>query len=245
VISTEIQLERLSNRLSELEAERRASHAILVSFLTYAGIETVYPTSAIQRVPVNQDLEQWIATAHAMNPDLQRWALQIQRDLQKQRLADLQRYPDLQLGTQYGFMTAEDALSPVADGLDNLSFSVGLTLPVWKNKIDSGVREARADRTASSQSLQAEELTIDGNIEAILASIDALEQQRTRFSESILPRAEQAVEIGLSEYRVGKTTFVQMITNYRDRLEVQLEIIRLEAALAKRFAQLQRLSGSI
>ncbi len=79
----------------------------------------------------------------------------------------------------------------------------------------------------------------------LLAEIDSLDQQRTVYTERIIPRAEQAVEIATSEYTVSKTTFIQLTDNYRDLLAFQFQVIQIEVSLASRIAQLERTVGFI
>lgn len=109
-----------------------------------------------------------------------------------------------------------------------ISFSVGLTLPVWRNKIRGGIDEAFAMRTNSAQLRQSEQLTIEGRLRHLLAEIDSLGQQRTHYADRILPRSEQALKIAMSEYTVNKTTFVQLTENYQELLLLQSQIARLE-----------------
>ena len=86
-------------------------------------------------------------------------------------------------------------------------------------------------------------MTIAGKLRRLLSEIDALDQQRLLYQERIVPRAQQALDIALSEYVVGKTNFVQLADNYSELLRYRLQVVKLEATLASRLAQLQRTVG--
>lgn len=243
ILNAEIERERLQQQLLELASQRAAAEAELAAQLQQPQslVIAVDEVLALDDLPTQLDL--LIAEAERCNPELRGLAFQIQRDIQKQRLANLQRLPDFQLGTQYGFMTRNNALSPVADGNDMLNFTVGMTLPVWGNKIRGGINEAAAEKVSTANLRHSERLTIEGRLRRLLAEIDALDQQRELYNERIIPRSQQALQISLAEYTVGKTSFVQLTDNYRELLLFQLQVVRIESSLAGHLAQLQRTVG--
>ncbi len=243
VLNAEIQRERLRQQLLELASGRAAAEAELAAYLQQPQTFSIQTEVALDLDNLPTQLDALVTLAEQCNPELKGIGFQIQRDLQKQRLANLQRYSDFQLGAQYGFMTRNQALSPVADGIDNISFSVGMTLPIYRNKIQGGINEAAANRASTARLRQSEQLTIEGRLRRLLSEIDALDQQRTLYRERIIPRADQALEIALSEYTVGKTTFVQLTDNYTELLMYELQVVKLESTLASRLAQLERTVG--
>ena len=243
VVNAEIQRERLTQQQLELLSQRAAAQAELAALLQQPQslVLNVDPELSLAQLPAR--LDELVALAEQCNPELRGLGFQIQRDIQKQRLAKLQRYSDLQFSGGYDFMTTGAAISPVADGVDNISFGVGFTLPIYRNKINAGISESAAEIANSAQLREAEQLSIAGRLRRLLSEIDALDQQRTLYAERIVPRAEQALEIALSEYTVGKTTFVQLTDNYTELLMYRLQVAKLESTLAARLAQLQRTVG--
>ncbi|MEO8272015.1 MAG: TolC family protein, partial [Aureliella sp.] len=243
VINAEIERERLSRQQFELEGQSQAAQADLAALLQQPQSLSITTDADLPFVNLPTRLDELVALAEQCNPELRGLGFEIQRDIQKRRLADLQRYSDFQFGAGYDFMTTSQALSPVADGVDNISFGVGMTLPVWREKIRAGVAESSAQVASSARLRDAEKLSIAGRLRRLLAEIDSLDQQRTVYTERILPRAEQAVKIATSEYTVSKTSFVQLTDNYRELLGFQFQVIQIEASLASRLAQLERTVG--
>ncbi len=243
VVNAEIQRERLTQQQLELLSQRAAAQAELAALLQQPQnlVVTVDPELSLVQLPAR--LDELVALAEQCNPELRGLGFQIQRDIQKQRLAKLQRYSDFQFGGGYDFMTTGAAISPVADGVDNISFGVGFTLPIYRNKINAGISESAAEIANSARLREAEQLSIAGRLRRLLSEIDALDQQRTLYAERIIPRAEQALAIALSEYTVGKTMFVQLTDNYTELLMYRLQVAKLESTLAARLAQLQRTVG--
>ncbi len=144
VLNAEIERERLQQQLLESASQRAAAQADIAALLQQPQYMVVITENSLPIEELPTQLECLISQAEQCNPELRGLGILIQRDLQKQRLANLQRYSDFQFGTQYGFMSRGGAISPVADGVDNISFSVGMTLPVYREKIRAGIREAAA-----------------------------------------------------------------------------------------------------
>ncbi len=243
VINAELQRERLTQQQLELLSKRAASQAELAALMQHPQslVVTVEPELSTTQLPAR--LDELVGLAEQCNPELRGLGFQIQRNIQRQRLASLQRYSDLQFSGGYDFMTKGAAISPVADGVDNISFGVGFSLPIYRNKINAGISESIAELANSARLREAEQLSIAGRLRRLLSEIDALDQQRTLYIERIIPRAVQALQISLTEYTVGKTTFVQLTDNYTELLMYRLQVAKLESTLASRVAQLQRTVG--
>ncbi len=243
VIRAELEKEKLEQQLLDLNQQKAVAQADLAALIQMPTLTDVNTDSNLPVQDIPSQLESLIQQAEQCNPALRGLAWQIQRDIEKQRLACLQKYPDIRLGTQYGMMSSGGSISPVADGNDMISFSVGVNLPVWRQKIQAGVNEAVSQKISSTQQFDAEHLSIEGKLRRLLAEAQSFDAQRNLFVDRITPKAEQALNVSMSEYTVGKTTFVQLIDNYTEVLMFQLQTARLEATLAGSLARIERTVG--
>ncbi len=243
VIRAELEVEKRNQQLLELDKQREVALADLATQVQQPLDFSIETMNELLVNDIPTQLETLLSTAKTCNPTLQSLAWQIQRDLQKQRLATLQKYPDLTYGVQYGMMTKSQAISPVADGIDNISFTVGTTLPIWKKKIQAGIGQAASEGCSSVQLHQSEWNTIAGRLRRLVQQAQSLDQQRSLYVERIIPRAEQALGISQSEYTVGKSSFIQLIDNFGEVLMFRIEVARIEATLAGVFAQIERTVG--
>ena len=243
VIRAELEVEKRDQQLLELDKQREVAQADLATLVQQPLAFSIETENDLQVNDIPTQLDTLLSNAKQCNPTLQSLAWQIQRDLQKQRLATLQKYPDLTYGVQYGMMSSSEAVSPVADGVDNISFSVGTTLPIWKKKIQAGICQAASERNSSAQLHQSEWNSIAGRLRRLVQQAQSLDKQRSLYVERIVPRAEQAFEISQSEYTVGKISFIQLIDNFGEVLTFRVEIARIEASLAGTLAQIERTVG--
>ena len=141
----QLEADRLDDQVVTLTKQKEVAQADLAA-LVQRPLELIpEATTELDLSNVPAQLDELLALAEQCNPELRAIAWEIQRDRQKQKLAGLQKYPDLQFGVNYAIIDDNTrVLSPVANGHDNISFTVGTTLPIWHEKINAGIREACA-----------------------------------------------------------------------------------------------------
>lgn len=243
VLRAELEGDRLEDELVQLRRQREVAQADLGALLQQPLELAPEPVRELHLPDDAGQLDQLIDAALACNPELRELAWQIARDRERERLAYLQRYPDLQFGFGWGAMTTDDALSPVADGRDNLNLSLGVSLPIWREKINAGIREAAANRAATSRLREAEEDVIYGNIRRLLAEAEGLYQQIELYRTRIIPRTERTLQLATADYRGERADFFSLIDIYQELLVYQVQIARMEASLAGTLARLDRAVG--
>ena len=67
----------------------------------------------------------------------------------------------------------------------------------------------------------------------------------TLFSEDILPKARQTLEVSSQAYNTGEVDFLQLVDNWRELLRFEVSYLRLEASLGQSLAELERVIGGI
>ena len=81
------------------------------------------------------------------------------------------------------------------------------------------------------------------DVKSLFAQAKSQQEMARLFSESIIPKTQQALEVAIREYQVGTTEFVQMIDNWRELLRLQIMHQQLEAQLRQSMASLERVVG--
>jgi outer membrane protein TolC len=244
VLRAQLETDRLDDQLIVLVKQKKQAQADL-------GALVQQPVSLIPEAQydlglrdIPQHLDNLLALAEQCSPELRTIAWEIQRDRQKQRLACLQQYPDLQFGLNYSIISDDDdVISPVANGHDNISFTVGVTLPIWREKINAGIREAAHRSTSSTQRLDAERDVIYGRLRRLVAQADSLVEQEGIYEERIIPRSEDTLRLSMADYRGKRTDFFALIETYRELLMFETQLARIEATLAGTIAQIERTVG--
>lgn len=244
VLRAQLEDDRLQDQLLTLRRQKEQAQADLAALVQQPASLIPEATDQLNLTNVPEQLDSLLQLAEQCSPELRSIAWEIQRDRQKQKLACLQKYPDLQLGLNYAIISDDiNAISPVANGHDNISFTLGTTLPIWREKIDAGIREAAHRTSSSTERLQAERDAIQGKLRRLLAQADALVEQHKIYTERIIPRTEDTLKLSIADYRGKRTDFYTLIETYRELLMFETQLARLESTLAGTLAQIERTVG--
>lgn len=201
------------------------------------------PLAAPQDAAAPDRLEELIAQATSLRPDLKSAIASIERDRVLVALAEKKGKPDVTVGLVYQLMTREDALSPIADGNDNIGFMVGFNLPIYRGKIAAGVEEARHQAASSAQSFEDRFDQAAAEVAGRYYWARTARETRDLLRDSVLPKAERALEAAFNDYQASRGDLFILNSVTRDVLRTKLEILRQEAELAKALAALEQAVG--
>lgn len=244
VLRARLETDRLDEQLIALRKQKQVAQADLAALLQQPVDLLPEASDELDVTDTPQQIETLIALAEQCNPKLRGLAWEIQRDRDKQRLACLQQYPDFNVGLNWGLISdGHNALSPVANGNDNLSIRFGTTLPIWREKINAGIREASHRTSSTTRRLAAERDELYGKIRRLIVQADALVEQRDMYQDRIIPRTEETLKLSIADYRGKRTDFFTLIETYRELLMFETQLARIDATLAGTLAQLDRAVG--
>jgi outer membrane protein TolC len=188
-------------------------------------------------------LDGLIELAEACNPTLRGLAQEVARDRQRLRAACLEDRPDLQFGIQWGLISDEQAISPVADGHDTIGWTVSTTLPIWRAKNTAVARAAEHRLQSTAETLASARDGVRGEIRRLVFDAEQLRSRLGLFREQILPRTRETLELTIADYRSEEVNFNTVVETYREVLMFETQVAELEAALATTMARLQRAVG--
>jgi len=244
VLRAQLETDRLDEKLIGLRKQKQVAQADLATLLQQPVSLLPEASNELGITDTPQQIDSLIAQAEQCNPKLRGLAWEIQRDRDKERLACLQQYPDFSVGLNWGIISdGHDVISPVANGNDNLSISFGTTLPIWRDKINAGIREAAHRRSSTTRRLEAERDELYGKIRRLIVQADALVEQRNIYENRIIPRTEDTLKLSIADYRGKRTDFFTLIETYRELLMFETQLARIDATLAGTIAQLDRTVG--
>ena len=122
-----------------------------------------------------------------------------------QRLARLDYVPDLTLGATW-IDTASAGISPVANGQDAVLLTAGVNLPIYRKRLDSGVRSAEASAVATARDYDAlRDATLE-QVADLFAKARSQQDLLMLFREDILPTARQTLEVSNRTIPWGRST---------------------------------------
>ena len=127
------------------------------------------------------------------------------------------------------------------------SVSAGITLPFapWSiAKSDSRVQEADLGVKKANESYLASKNMVLGNIVQLNAKILGLKKQLDSYSHTIIPTAQQSLNVSLSLYQSGKTDFLMLIDAFRSLTDFRMEYYELRMQFEQSIASLEQMVGT-
>jgi cobalt-zinc-cadmium efflux system outer membrane protein len=244
VLRSEVEVSMMDEKLLRLEQQKQSLWIQLNALLnrpsnaTEQNIEVLsHPGSVLKLEIAKLD-----SLANQNNPLLLAWYGMVQQSEQKLRLAKKDYLPDFNLGVEY---TQRDALMPNMEGVDFLSGSVSISLPIffWK-KQNKQVEEYKLNEVSVSNSYENFCRQLQGELENKLNEFDRNIQLLTLYQQGILIQASQSVQSALAAYQVDKVDFLTLVNNQMSLFNYELDYYRILSDYYKNIAELEALVGT-
>ena len=242
VLRARIEQTQVKNRLISLERQLRQTQADLAKDLhtsPQADLKAKPPES--ESAP--KEIDCLYEAAVRCRPELQERLHAIVRDQRVMELAKLNYYPDFNVGIGWQDITRNNALAGVANGNDNLAFTVGVTIPIWRDKLRAGVRESEHRMVATARRYDSERDDTFRRIRRLIVQARSLESQIELLEEGIIPDSKSTVTLLFAKYQVAKVDIQDVIDNFTRLLNFEIQLVRLKANLGQTLASLERVIG--
>ncbi|MHC4225600.1 MAG: TolC family protein [Planctomycetota bacterium] len=162
---------------------------------------------------------------------------------QAKRLADLARVPDFSLGASY--FVIGDPVAPTPDGgKDAVGLTMGMSLPIWVTKNRARMAEAEHRLAAAQYDRQAEIDDLMARITKVYFRLENAGRLVRLYSESLLPQAEEALEIAEQWRDTGRDSIGRYLEAQSVWLNFQLAFHRALADYEQMTARLEQLVGT-
>ncbi|HOW66364.1 MAG TPA: TolC family protein [Candidatus Paceibacterota bacterium] len=213
VLRAQIEQERLRTEIANLEDSR---NPLLAQFKGALGLRSDQPDPPMPRefesTPLDLSPEQLLHYALARNPRLKQIEAEVRMAESGIRLARQSKLPDFNVGVE-----ADVKASPVM-----WRPSVGVTLPVWRDKIAAEIAAAQARKNAAQARLSAEQIQLAVEFADRSFTLRETTRNLALLTDTLLPKARQSLEIARAAYGTAKTDFINLLDAERSLLEFQL-----------------------
>jgi cobalt-zinc-cadmium efflux system outer membrane protein len=120
---------------------------------------------------------------------------------------------------------------------------VGVTVPIWRDKLQAAVRQASQETTAQQEARAAlvNDLEFEGRDR--VSRLHTLADQIQLFQDVLLPQAREAQRSTEGAYETGQVGVLDLLDSERLLLEVRLANARQRADYLVALAELERAIG--
>ena len=122
---------------------------------------------------------------------------------------------------------------------------VGISLPIWRDKLHAGVAEAQAMRAMSEADLRAMTRMIEGDAAVAVNQLQATRDRQAALTSDVLPRARMVIEPAVAGYASGQLPLVSVIEAVQALWLVQADLIAADTELGLAWARLGRAIGIV
>jgi len=239
VLRAELELSRLDERLIGIEQERARARAALSQWVGDESQRAIAPQlPPWTGVPDDRFLSEQLSK----HPALQAAGARIDAREAAVRLAEERYKPGWALDLGYGY---RDGFLP--DGSprsDFVSLSVTVDLPFFrKNRQDRRFAAALSERRAAVESREELLRRLESQLETELARWRELDRRLDLYEQRILVLADDQASAALDAYRSDAGDFADVMRGVIDRLNAQLDVVRLQSERAQSYAVIANLGG--
>lgn len=236
VLRAELDVSRLDGERKTLAADTNGAAGMLDAALGRAITGTV-PTCALVAPAADPPaLTTLVTRAMDKRPEV---------TAMKERIARASSQVDVMnaMYTPMAFVRVGTAYT-MSDG-PGVMLLVGVTVPLWREKLGAGVSEAKSMAAMAGAELAAMKTMIEGDLagarEAVVAARIRLETAR----DKLVPLAKRTVELMIVNYGTGQTPLVSVLDAVRVFREVRMEEAVADVRLSAAWARLGRAAGIV
>jgi outer membrane protein, heavy metal efflux system len=195
-----------------------------------------------------QELERLAISDH---PRVRALEQRVEADKVWARRRALESRPDFRFGLGYTIVgDREDPAgivqAPEDNGKDGLALTVGINIPIYRQRIRAGVAEAQESQQADEGLLRAARDRLRFNIQEGLLRVESSGERGRLYRDTIIPQAEESLASAESAYTTNRMDFLDLLDAERILFQSRLAYHRLvsdfwialaevEAAVGKRF----------
>jgi outer membrane protein TolC len=244
LMKIQLELEKLKDWLETLYDLKRPLVARLLAAMNMPVASNLpWPHQAIPVMFTRLTNQELLEQLPEHNPRIKRYVYLEAREKAGIALAKKGFYPDVTFGVRT-IITDPASNRRVNDsGEDPLIAFFSFNLPIWWNKQQAAVREASARRLSAKNKNVFIKQTLLSDMQLVLYHYRDALRKIDLYKNSLIPKAQQALEVTLEAFRTGVSNSLDLIDAKKTLLEFELSYTRALADQAQRFAALEMLLG--
>jgi outer membrane protein, heavy metal efflux system len=234
VLRAQLEVDRLAGEQRAIAADVRATEAMLNANLARSPDAPIPELDAAVNDAEPSVAATIASTALANRPELRVGRAEVARSEAEVSIMESMYAPMAMVRTGPSYT--------MADG-GGWMVMVGVSIPLWRDKLRAGVNEAKAMVDMASADLEAMQRMIHGEAAAARERVAAARERYLALRDNIVPRARQAIAANLTAYAANQAPLVSVIEAAQALWDAQRELAMARAELGIAWARLHRTTG--
>jgi outer membrane protein TolC len=249
VIKTQAEITKVVDRLQVLNQQRVTLAAGLNTLMARPPQNGIPLIGRLELPSTPLDLGALYELGNRNRQELQAARELIGRSERSIELAKKDFWPDLQVSAGLVNVGGRNdltgaAVAPPDDGKNTLNLSIGLTIPIWRDKYHAGVRQAAETLVTDRHNLDNLRDDMEFAIRDQVIRLQTLQEQVNLFDQVLLPQAREALGSTEAAYQTGQVGILDLLDAERVLLDVRLMHERHNADYLVALANLERAVGT-
>jgi outer membrane protein TolC len=241
VLRAQVELTALLERRLQRTADVERSSAHLTALLELPPATVLPRTGSLEDAAPLPDVQTLLGGLEQGSPRLRSAAARIEQAREQVRVAELEGYPDFDLGL--GYRIRERVAGDLVEGDDFLSAGVTIRLPLDRGRWRARVVEQRALLRREQAQYRALRAELAAGIRSALAELRRAESEVELLETGLVPQARQSLDSSRSGYEVGRIDFLALLDSQVRLLDAELRRVRALADRRQAFAALEHAAG--
>lgn len=243
VIQAQEELSRMAVQRIDFEAQRQSARGALNALLERPPWAPIGSPEELHARRLSLPLAQLVAEADGSRPELKAQEHLVRGSKDSLALAKMGYLPDLKIGGQYIGIGSSGVRGFVHDGHDIWAATIGLSIPIWIDRVKAHVDEARAQVMA--RQFQRRDLTdmVNDQVQRAYHRLMAAARNERIYRTTLLPQSQERIASARAGYQTGIVDFLTLIDSLRSFEEVRLVRYKSIAQYQRDAADLERAVG--
>lgn len=226
------------------EGARDAAVGALNAILDRPPRAPLAPPEELAVREVGRSLAELLDEAARRRPELRAQDHAVEASRRALTLAEMDYLPNFRIGGQYTSVDGGTNPTFAKDGHDVWMASLGVSLPIWIDRIRAKVGERRAElRRSEAQRRDLENRVFDG-VQRAYEEVRVAARTEAIYRTTLIPQTDERVAAARAGYQTGIVDFLTLIDSLKSLERVRLERHRAVRAYERSLAELERAVGS-
>jgi cobalt-zinc-cadmium efflux system outer membrane protein len=242
VLKAQLEISKVTDKILQLEQGRRSVVAQLNALLSRPQDIPLGDTEEISLSEFEINLDELYETARKERPEMKEARYHIERSEINLKLTKKNYFPDLQIMFDY-IDIGEGTTSHPDDGRNAWMGSIGINVPLWRQKLRAAEAEAAIRLKATRENYENVENETLSRVNELFFEVKTAQDQVKLYKYSLLPQAEQAMKASEVGYLAGKVDFLSLLDSERMILQLKIGYFKAATDFEKSLAGLERILG--
>ena len=249
VIKIQAEITRLQDREKQLHQQRKSLVTRLNTLMNLLPDQEIPLVTDVMIPQLDPDIEKLNSLGEDNRRELRAALDRIEKSEQSIELAKKDYWPDFTLSAGMANVEGREdmagMLSPPPDnGKNAFSVSVGINIPLWRDKYRAGVIEAAENRVSEQLNYSRIRNEMEFSISDLTSRLRTLNEQLDLYDSVLLAQAEAALKSAESAYEEGQGGVLDLLDGERFLLNTRLGAERYRADYLRAMAELERAVGT-